>query len=302
MAILVNKYGTFDHVSVGTDSYPLLLEILAQSSSQVLIVLNLEKSLPQELKDYLETMEHDKRIRSILFSDFVTKTFETHSPVLNEENLKSLLQIKHHPINNFFKRVFDFLFSLSAIMLSFPFMVLFALLIKVMSPKDSILFTQKRLGLHGTPFRVLKFRTMIPNAEAALKKMLQEDKELEAEYLKYRKLQNDPRIIPLIGNFLRKSSLDELPQFFNVLLGEMSIVGPRPYIPEEFYRHTQTHIDIITSVKPGVTGYWQVTDRNNATFEGRVDSDIEYIQNQHFWLDLTIIAKTIWVVVLRQGS
>jgi lipopolysaccharide/colanic/teichoic acid biosynthesis glycosyltransferase len=143
---------------------------------------------------------------------------------------------------------------------------------------------------------------MIPNAEAVLEKMLQEDKELEAEYLKYRKLQNDPRIIPLIGNFLRKSSLDELPQFFNVLLGEMSIVGPRPYIPEEFYRHTQTHIDIITSVKPGVTGYWQVTDRNAATFNGRVDSDIEYVKNQNLTLDIKIIFQTVKVMVFRKGS
>jgi lipopolysaccharide/colanic/teichoic acid biosynthesis glycosyltransferase len=143
---------------------------------------------------------------------------------------------------------------------------------------------------------------MVPNAEAILEDMLEKDEEIRNEYIKYRKLKNDPRIIPVIGNFLRKSSLDKLPQFFNVLLGDMSVVGPRPYIKEEFYKHTQTHIDIITSVKPGVTGYWQVTDRNTATFNGRVDSDIEYVKNQNLTLDIKIIFQTVKVMVFRKGS
>ena len=201
-------------------------------------------------------------------------------------------------------RFFDITFGIFAIILFMPIMIIITILIKINSPKDSIIFKQKRLGLHGKVFNIYKFRTMIPDAEEKLKKILDENSNLNNEYIKFRKLKNDPRIIPNVGIFLRKSSLDELPQFFNVLLGQMSIVGPRPYIENEFDIYpTKSHLKIVTSIKPGITGYWQIiSERHDTTFDSRVKTDIKYIQNKNFILDLKIIAQTVKVMILRKGK
>ncbi len=315
MILLGNKYKLLDEdikeikkhfpsyhqVTIDTDTISKLQEIIELENNITTIVLNLDQKLPEELENFLEELDYEHKIQTILFSDFVQKYLNQCQLEINEENLKALLAIHNEPSKKIIKRLFDIGFSLFAITITSPVMLGIALMIKLRSPEGSVFFTQKRLGLHGKPFRVIKFRTMIPNAEAVLEEWLEENEEIRNEYLKYRKLKNDPRIISGIGNFLRKTSLDELPQFFNVLIGDMSVVGPRPYIKEEFYKHTQTHIDIITSVKPGVTGYWQVTDRNKTTFNGRVDSDIEYIKNQNLWLDIKIIFQTVLVIVFRKG-
>jgi lipopolysaccharide/colanic/teichoic acid biosynthesis glycosyltransferase len=143
---------------------------------------------------------------------------------------------------------------------------------------------------------------MVPNAEKILADWLETRPEIKEEYFTYRKLKNDPRIIPWVGTFLRKSSLDELPQFFNVLLGDMSVVGPRPYIKEEFYQHSQEVVDAITSVKPGITGYWQTRERHANTFDHRVNTDLEYLQVRTFWLDLEIIVNTVTAMVFKTGA
>ncbi len=199
-------------------------------------------------------------------------------------------------------RIFDIIFSAIILILLFPIFLIIAILIKIKSPKGKVFFTQNRLGLNGKLFKVYKFRTMIPDAEKVLEKLLQTDTQIREEYLIYRKLKTDPRIIPLIGDFLRRSSLDELPQFFNVLTGDMSIVGPRPYIENEFFKHPQSSITSITSVKPGITGLWQVTERNTTTFNGRVETDLEYIQQKTFVGDIKIICQTVLVMVFRKGA
>lgn len=229
----------------------------------------------------------------------------THSSILTQYKKDFLSNIyKKDKLNNLILYlVFDILFAIFAILLFSPIMLIIALLIKINSPKGAILFTQKRLGLDGKLFNVYKFRTMVVDAEKKLEKMLEEESDVREEYLTFRKLKNDPRIIPHIGNFLRKSSLDELPQFFNVLFGQMSIVGPRPYIENEFDAYPKFYLNIITSVKPGITGYWQVIpERHDTTFENRVNTDIEYIEKKTFGLDLEIIFKTVQVMVLRKGA
>jgi len=205
---------------------------------------------------------------------------------------------------SYFYRVFDLAFSLFSIVIFMPIMLIIAVLIKVNSPQGGVLFKQKRLGLDGKLFNVYKFRTMLHDAEERLKVMLETDEEVRKEYLRFRKLKNDPRIIPNVGHFLRKSSLDELPQFFNVLLGHMSLVGPRPYIKNEFDIYpTNLQMKIVTAVKPGITGYWQVTpERHDTTFESRVEKDIEYIEKKSFPLNMEIIVKTVQVMVLRKGA
>jgi len=201
------------------------------------------------------------------------------------------------------KRIFDITFSLFALIVLSPVFLIIAILIKIKSPKGNIFFIQKRLGKENHIFKVYKFRTMSMNAEKILEAWLREDKKFKEEFFRYRKLKEDPRIIKGIGIFLRKTSLDELPQFLNVLKGEMSIVGPRPYIFKEFDTYKpKKHINIISSVKPGVTGLWQVTERNHTTFKSRVEKDIEYINSQNFWLDLKIILQTIKVMIFREGN
>ena len=199
------------------------------------------------------------------------------------------------------KRVFDIIFSLFAIILLTPIMIIIAILIKLNSPEGTVLFKQRRLGLDGKEFRVLKFRTMVPDAEVKLQEMFTENPKIQKEFEKDFKLKNDPRIISSIGSFLRKSSLDELPQFFNSLMGTMSIVGPRPIINVELKMYGKFQEKFL-SIKPGITGLWQVSGRNDIDYDERVLLDMKYIDTDSFWGDIKIILKTVKVVIFRDGS
>jgi len=201
------------------------------------------------------------------------------------------------------KRPFDVIFSLFIIGITFPIMVLIATAIKL-TDGGSILFLQKRQGLNGKEFLLYKFRTMYTNSEKILEEYLKNNPKAMEEWKLYRKLKTyDPRITP-IGKILRKYSLDELPQFFNVLKGDMSIVGPRPYIYGEFedYKVPEDMKKKLLSIKPGITGLWQVSGRNDSTFENRIRLDLEYIENISFWRDIKIILKTIWVMLTGKGA
>jgi undecaprenyl-phosphate galactose phosphotransferase len=201
------------------------------------------------------------------------------------------------------KRLFDIAFATFAIAVTLPLMFPIAIAIKI-TDGGSIFFRQKRPGLNGKEFVVYKFRTMYPNNEKILKEYLKKNPKARKEWELYRKLKSyDPRVTP-IGRFLRKYSLDELPQFFNVLKGDMSVVGPRPYIYKEFeeYKVPEDVRKKLLSVKPGITGLWQVKARNEATFKDRIRLDLEYIENMSFWLDLKIILKTIWVMLTGKGA
>jgi lipopolysaccharide/colanic/teichoic acid biosynthesis glycosyltransferase len=141
---------------------------------------------------------------------------------------------------------------------------------------------------------------MVPDAEATLERMLQEDSELREEYLRYHKLREDPRITR-VGRFLRKTSLDELPQIWNVLRGEMSLVGPRPYLPRESTKIGVTQSEILR-VYPGITGPWQVSGRSNASFEERVKIDTNYVRNWSIWLDLVLLARTVRTLLVERHA
>ena len=216
--------------------------------------------------------------------------------------MSNFLKLNSQYKTNIKYRLFDLLFSAGAILLFMPIILIIGLVLKIYCPKGNIFFKQERLGLGGKAFYVYKFRTMIVNAEYELIKLMEKDFHLKNEYKEFRKLRNDPRIIPKIGYFLRASSLDELPQFFNVFLGQMSIVGPRPYIKNEFDIYPTTlELNTILSVKPGMTGYWQIIpNRHSSTFKSRVLTDMEYIKKKNFKLDLEIITKTVSMIVLQK--
>lgn len=193
------------------------------------------------------------------------------------------------------KRVFDITLAVALIVLTSPVIMIAALLIKLTS-RGPILYTQTRLGQYGSKFLIYKFRTMYTSADFD-----HEQFEIEKAKGTFIKSPTDPRITPL-GKYLRNTSIDELPQLFNVLLGDMSIVGPRPS-EEFFFLNNQRFKDIRLVVKPGMTGLWQVKNRRNyCTIFDMIDYDIEYIQNISFWTDLKIIALTIPAVLQGEGA
>ncbi|MEW6584967.1 MAG: exopolysaccharide biosynthesis polyprenyl glycosylphosphotransferase, partial [Nitrospirota bacterium] len=204
------------------------------------------------------------------------------------------------PLNIFIKRCFDFaVATLLLFVLSVP-MALISLFIKLGSPSSAI-FSQYRIGKKGRPFRCYKFRTMIEDAEQKLKELLKTDQYMRSEWEQNWKIKNDPRITA-IGRFLRRTSLDELPQLINVLRGEMSLVGPRPVTQEEIDKYYGDSAELYLSVPPGITGLWQVSGRNNASYETRTALDSWYVRNWNLWLDIVILLKTVKVVVKGEGS
>jgi len=199
------------------------------------------------------------------------------------------------------KRPFDIGFSLFAILVTLPIMIFIAIIIKL-TDGGSVFYSHIRVGYRGRKFKVLKFRSMYMDADKKLKEILDNDPKAKEEWEKTFKLKNDPRITP-IGKILRKTSLDELPQFLNVLKGDMSVVGPRPVVEEELKKYYKDKIEIYTSVKPGITGYWQVEGRNDVEdYKKRVAMDEWYVKNQSFLLDLKIILKTIKVMITGKGA
>lgn len=165
---------------------------------------------------------------------------------------------------------------------------------------DSIIFTQERIGLNGKLFKMYKIRSMVPNADQILFDLMERDENIREEYEKNKKLANDPRITK-IGHKIRRSSLDEFPQFFNVFLGNMTLVGPRPYLPREIKDMGNTYNTII-QCKPAITGPWQVGGRSDIDFEDRCRIDVEYIKDKNIKQDVKIFIKTITSVVNKDGA
>lgn len=199
------------------------------------------------------------------------------------------------------KRIFDILFSIFAIILTSPIFIIVSILIKI-TDNGNIFYGHTRVGKNCHKFKVFKFRSMYKNADQKLTELLEKDNNLKDEWEKTFKLKNDPRITP-IGKFLRKTSLDELPQFFNVILGNMSVVGPRPVVSKELEIYYKEKAKMYCSVKPGITGYWQVEARSDSeNYEQRINMDEWYINNQSLWLDIKIIFKTIQVMFTGKGA
>lgn len=201
------------------------------------------------------------------------------------------------------KRILDIAGSVFILLLFIPFFLIIPVLIKLAS-KGPVLFKQKRIGKFGKEFAFLKFRTMYVNNDPTIHQ--QYVRQLIAQGGKKSgagvfKITNDPRVTP-IGRFLRKTSLDELPQFLNVLKGDMSIVGPRPPIPYEFAAYRFWHRRRVVEVRPGITGLWQVTGRSKTSFDDMVRLDLQYIKKQSFWLDLKIIFRTPGVLISGDGA
>ena len=199
----------------------------------------------------------------------------------------------------FYKRTFDIIFSALVLLICSPVYILLAILVHFSSP-GPIFYTQERVGKNFKRFKCTKFRTMMINADQVLAQLLAESPEKRKEFEETFKLKNDPRIT-WIGEFLRVTSLDELPQFWNVLIGDMSVVGPRPLVPEEIHKYGNKMERVLT-IKPGITGLWQVSGRNDIPYSQRVLIDVYYVNHNNPLLDLWIILKTVGVVLFPENS
>lgn len=205
-------------------------------------------------------------------------------------------KIRHLPV----KRLFDIVFSSIILIIGSPILLIIALAIKF-SSKGNIIYSHTRVGRGGKIFKFYKFRTMYEDAEEKLNDLLGNNPKLKNEWEQSYKLKIDPRITP-IGRFLRKTSLDELPQFWNVLKGDLSVVGPRPVVQTEIQKYFGIKAYKILSIRPGLTGLWQVSGRSNTSYETRVKLDEEYADRHSLLLDLKIIVKTVPVMLFSRGA
>lgn len=229
---------------------------------------------------------NEEVLTKLPFKDITTNKYET--------------EIKKEQVYNFFKRFLDIVGGGIGIILLIPLTIIIYTLSLIKREKGKIFYTQKRIGKNGKVFKMYKYRSMVENADEILEKYLEENEDIRNEYKINKKLKNDPRVTK-VGKFIRKTSIDEFPQFINVLKGEMTLVGPRPYLPKEIEDMGSAYKEIV-KVKPGITGYWQVSGRNNVTFEDRLKLDIEYCKIKSLKLDIKILFSTIKKVIKREGA
>ena len=229
---------------------------------------------------------------------------KTNSQVLTRVDRDTFQQFKSQdelPLGGRIKRSFDILFASVSLVLTSILFVCVALAIRLTS-NGPVFFTHMRVGQGGKEFPCLKFRTMRTDADEVLNKLISEDPEAQKEFQTYQKLRNDPRVLPFVGTFLRKTSLDELPQFINVLRGEMSVVGPRPVTREELTVNYGVHARDVLKSRPGITGLWQVSGRSELSYAERVKLDRLYIRTWSFWTDVTLVMRTFAVLLTRKGA
>jgi Undecaprenyl-phosphate galactose phosphotransferase WbaP len=226
----------------------------------------------------------------------------TFSTEVNDYERVLTITAKHgllSPVKRVYKRAFDIVFGMVGIIMLIPISIAVFIAIKL-EDGGNVFFTQRRIGYKGKKIRIYKFRTMIRDAEKKLEELMRDNPAIKEEYLTNKKLENDPRITK-IGNILRKTSLDEFPQFINVIKGEMSVVGPRPYLEREKADMGDKYESVILT-KPGITGLWQASGRSELEFSERLVLDQYYIRNWTLWFDIVIILKTIRAVFNKTGA
>ena len=214
------------------------------------------------------------------------------------------LELKHqllNPLNRLIKRTLDLLFAGFGIIFAAPIITLSALWIKAVSPGPAF-YRQKREGRAGNPIYILKLRTMYPDADSMLQRLLEESPQARDQWNQFCKLPDDPRILPGIGRFLRRTSLDELPQLINILRGDMSLVGPRPFPAYHNNRFDEDFRTLRLQVTPGLTGLWQIKARSNGNLDVQASLDSYYVRNWSLWLDLYILIRTIRIVINAEGA
>lgn len=286
---------------LSVDSVNQEIDRLIENSRYDSAVIDLESNTLFELNSLVNHIQ--RRIRKVIVLPKMSKI-----PIINGELISSIhhkgmaFYVKNNllsPIDQWVKRGFDISISFVALIMSAPFLLWLYCLVYI-ATKGHPIFSHERIGFGGRKFKVYKFRTMYIDAEKRLELLLESSAESKEEWEKDFKLKNDPRVTK-IGDFLRKTSLDELPQLINVLKGEMSLVGPRPITEAEIQKYGE-YFEYFTAVTPGITGLWQVSGRNDIDYDERVQLDVWYVRNWSIELDIQILIKTVLVVLKRKGS
>ncbi|MCI8617927.1 MAG: sugar transferase [Clostridia bacterium] len=223
-------------------------------------------------------------------------TVDKLSPADTTINKRTLKQ----QIEKIIKRIIDVCGGLVGVITLIPLTIIIYIANIIAKDKGPVFYSQQRIGKDGKIFKMYKYRSMIVGADKILERYLEENENAKKEYKEYKKLKNDPRVTK-IGNFIRKTSLDEFPQFINVLKGDMSLVGPRPYLPREKEDMGKYYTYIIES-KPGITGFWQIAGRSDVTFEDRLKMDYNYNQNKSLKTDMKLLIKTVINVAKKEGA
>jgi undecaprenyl-phosphate galactose phosphotransferase len=257
-------------------------------------VVSLKKIISSEIRG-----KHE-----VIFIPLMNDYNLTHSHIYELSNTRTNLIVFSNRLKSTYlrslKNISDWILSILIFPFLIPILLYITFKIRQIEPHKSVFFTQERLGKDAEIFICYKFRTMYENSDTMLQAYLEKNPEEIHYYKKYHKYKNDPRVTPF-GDFLRKTSLDELPQIFNVFKNEMSFIGPRPYMLNEADKINEQR-ETILSVKPGITGLWQVSGRNDVDFKSRINLDIWYIQNWNLWMDFVILIKTIKTVLFRDGA
>ena len=255
--------------------------VISQTSKYINKKIVAKKYSRKKQKELSEDENVSKGIR-----DLITKN--------EKSEIKNIIYL-------FIKRIVDIIGGIVGCILLIPLTIIVFILNKLNEEDDGpVFYVQERIGKNGVPFNMFKFRSMVVDADEKLERFLEENEDVREEFMMYRKIKNDPRITK-VGKFLRKTSLDEFPQFINVLMGDMSLVGPRPYLEREF-PDMRGYYDLIVKYKPGVTGLWQISGRSDVRFSERLDIDIEYHKNHSIFLDIKILIKTVGLVLVKKGA
>lgn len=233
--------------------------------------------------------------QNLVIPTFSSIEREIFTETILEDKKKTFLKLE-----NVVKRAIDIIGATIGIFLLIPLTIIIYCIERIIGDKGPIFYTQTRIGQDGKFFKMYKYRSMVVGAEKKLEQYIEENEEAREEYKKYKKLEKDPRVTK-VGRLLRKTSLDEFPQFINVLKGEMTLVGPRPYLPQE-KEEMNGYFKSITSLKPGITGLWQVSGRSSVTFVDRLEMDMSYYQNKSLKTDMRIMGKTIEQVIKKEGA
>ena len=240
----------------------------------------------------------------VIFVPLINEYDLTQSTIYQLSNTRTNLIVYQNRLKSKYREfihiAFNYSLAVSLLPLLLPIIGIIAVLIKKESP-GPVFFSHTRIGKHGKPIPTLKFRSMYADAQERLEKLLETDPDIRKEWEENFKLKDDPRVTK-IGSFLRKTSLDELPQIFNVLKGEMNFVGPRPVIQQEIDQYYKEDAVYYFMVKPGITGLWQVSGRSDTDYDFRVSTDKWYVSNWSLWLDIVILFKTVKVVLKREGA
>ena len=273
----------------------------SSSDSEVVFVDTAGSSL-QHVQDKISALMHQKK--EIIFIPLLNSFNYSRAGIIEVFNSRTNMIVLENsllkPRNIILKKVSEMILSIFLIPLLLPIFGIIIYLMKREEPNGSVFFIQDRLGKDEEIFKCYKFRSMREDGDAILEEYLKENPQEVENYKVYHKYENDPRVTK-IGAFMRKTSLDELPQIINVLKGEMSLIGPRPYMLNEKEK-IGSCLDMVLAVKPGISGLWQVSGRSDVDFHSRVEMDVYYTRNWNLWLDFVILLKTIKTVLFREGA